>query len=528
MNEADLAIPEVDVTSFVLERAAEHAEKPALIDGPSGRAVTYGELAERIAAMRGGLLARGFASGDALAIYLPNLPEYAVAFHAAASAGGRATTANPLYTAGELGHQLHDSGARFLLTAPQLLDTALAAAEEAGVEEVFVVGEDPDHRQNQATPLAELLAAEPAPVAAIDPAADLAALPYSSGTTGLPKGVMLSHRNLVANLVQARESLTVEEQDALIGCLPFFHIYGMTVIMNLGLRNGATIVTMPRFDLAQFLELIERHRVTVGFVVPPIALALAKHPAIDDADLSSLRYLMSGAAPLGPEMVEAVEARLGCMVAQGYGMTETSPVTHTIPMDPQRNRVGTVGPPLRGTECRLVDPESGKDAGPGERGEVWIRGPQVMQGYLNNEEATAATIDADGWLHTGDIGIADEDGYCTIVDRLKELIKYKGFQVPPAELEALLLSHPAVADAAVVGVPDEEAGELPKAFVVVAQGKELDHEELMAWVGERVAPQKKIRLVEEIEAVPKSASGKILRRELTARERTATGGPESR
>ncbi|MGD9734589.1 MAG: AMP-binding protein [Solirubrobacterales bacterium] len=513
-----LAIPDVDVTSFVLEGAAARGEKPALIDGPSGRAIAYGELGERIAAMRGGLLARGFGRGDALGIYLPNLPEYAIAFHAAASAGGRATTANPLYTEHELGHQLQDSGARFLLTAPPLLETARAAARRAGVEEVFVVGES-----EGATPLAELLAAEPAPPAAIDPDADLAVLPYSSGTTGLPKGVMLSHRNLVANLIQAGEVLGVEAGDTLVGCLPFFHIYGMTVIMNLGLRAGATIVTMPRFDLAEFLALIERHRVSVGFVVPPIALALAKHPAVEDADLSSLRFLMSGAAPLGPELVEAVEARLGCLVAQGYGLTETSPVTHTVPIDPERNRIGTVGPPLRGTECRLVDPESGEQVGPGERGELWIRGPQVMRGYLNNEEATAATIDAEGWLHTGDIGIADEEGYCTIVDRLKELIKYKGYQVPPAELEALLLTHPAVADAAVVGVPDEEAGELPKAFVVVAPGAELDHEELIEWVGARVAPQKRIRLVEEIEAVPKSASGKILRRELTA-----TGEPQSR
>ncbi len=511
MSETDLEIPNVDVTSFVLEHAAERGEKPALIDGPSGRVLTYADLAEQIAAMRGGLLARGFDRGDALAIYLPNLPEYAIAFHAAASAGGRATTANPLYTVGELSHQLHDSSARFLLTAPPLLDTALAAAEEAGVEEVFVLGED-----ERATPWTELLAVEPAPLAAIDAATDLAVLPYSSGTTGLPKGVMLSHRNLVANLIQSGETLAIGEEDTTIGCLPFFHIYGMNLIMNLGLRRGTTIVTMPRFDLAEFLGLIERHGVTITFVVPPIALALAKHPAVDDADLSSLRFLMSGAAPLGPDLVEAIEARLGCMVAQGYGMTETSPATHTIPLDPERNRVGTVGPPLRGTECRLVDPESGEDVGPGERGEVWVRGPQVMQGYLNNEEATAATIDADGWLHTGDIGIADEDEYCAIVDRLKELIKYNGYQVPPAELEALLLAHPAVADVAVVGVPDEEAGELPKAFVVVTAGAELDHEELMAWVGERVAPQKRIRLVEEIEAVPKSASGKILRRELTA------------
>jgi acyl-CoA synthetase (AMP-forming)/AMP-acid ligase II len=518
VSETELAIPDVDVTGFVLEQAPERGDKAALIDGPSGRVLTYGELAERVAAMRGGLAARGFGKGDTLAIYLPNLPEYAIAFHAAASAGGRAMTANPLYTENELGHQLHDSRARFLLTVPPLLDTALAAAEAAHVEEVFAIGED-----ERATPFAELLAAEPVPPAAISAAGDLAALPYSSGTTGLPKGVMLTHRNLVANLIQAGEALTVNDEDTLIGCLPFFHVYGMTVIMNLGLRNGATIVTMPRFDLAQFLELIERHKVSVGFVVPPIALALAKHPSIDEADLSSLRFLMSGAAPLGPELVEAVEARLGCMVAQGYGMTETSPVTHTIAMDPQRNRIGTVGPPLRATECRLVDPESGVDAGPGERGEIWVRGPQVMRGYLNNEAATVATIDAEGWLHTGDVGVVDEAGYYSIVDRLKELIKYKGYQVPPAELEALLQTHPAVADVAVVGVADEEAGELPKAFVVVVAGAELDHDELMAWVGERVAPQKRIRLVEEIEAVPKSPSGKILRRELTA-----TGAPDPR
>ena len=521
MSEVDLAIPDVDVTSFVLERASEHGDKPALVDGPSGRAITYAELDAQIAAMRGGLRARGFGRGDTLAIYLPNLPEYAVAFHAAASAGGRATTANPLYTAGELGHQLHDSAAKLLLTAPPLLDTALAAAAEAGVEEVFVVGEDPDHQQDQhqqdqATPLAELLAAEPAPVAAIDPANDLAALPYSSGTTGLPKGVMLSHRNLVANLIQVQATLAIRDDDAFVGCLPFFHIYGMTMIMNLGLWSGTTTVTMPRFDLGDWLDLVARHRVTISFIVPPIALALARHPAVDDADLSTLRFLNSGAAPLAPELVGEVEARLGCMVGQGYGMTEASPVTHAIPLDPARNRAGTVGPAIPGTECRIVDPESGEDVGEGERGELWIRGPQVMRGYLNNEEATAATIDADGWLHTGDIAIVDPDGYYSIVDRLKELIKYKGYQVPPAELEALLLSHPAVADAAVVGVPDEEAGELPKAFVVVAAGEELDHNELIAWVSERVAPQKRIRLVEEIEAVPKSASGKILRRELTA------------
>jgi acyl-CoA synthetase (AMP-forming)/AMP-acid ligase II len=512
MSEQALEVPDVDITSFVLEHAPERGERPALIDGPSGRTIAYGELGEQVAALRGGLAERGFGAGETLAIHLPNVPEYALAFHAAASAGGRATTANPLYTADELGHQLEDAGAKLLLTAPLLLDVARAAAAHAGVEELIVLG---DKEVEGTTPLSALMAGGTGIAGKVDPATDLAALPYSSGTTGLPKGVMLSHRNLVSNLIQAGEVLGVGSEDTMIGCLPFFHIYGMTVIMNMGLRNGATIVTMPRFDLEQFLGLIERHRATVSFIVPPIALALARHPAVDRFDLSSLRFLMCGAAPLGPELVGEVEERLGCIVSQGYGMTETSPVTHTIPISREANRPGTIGPPLRATECRLVDPESGGDVAPGERGELWIRGPQVMLGYLDNEEATAATIDSDGWLHTGDVAVVDEDDYYTIVDRLKELIKFKGFQVPPAELEALLLTHPDVADVAVVGVPDEEAGELPKAFVVAA-GESLDHEALMAWVGERVAPQKKIRLVEEIEAIPKSASGKILRRELTS------------
>jgi acyl-CoA synthetase (AMP-forming)/AMP-acid ligase II len=224
----------------------------------------------------------------------------------------------------------------------------------------------------------------------------------------------------------------------------------------------------------------------------------------------------SGAAPLGADLVEQVSERIGAVVMQGYGLTETSPVTHCNPIDPERVKPGTIGPPLPDTECRLVDPDSGEELGAGERGELWVRGPQVMRGYLNNPEATSATIDADGWLHTGDVAVFDEDGYFQIVDRLKELIKYKGFQVPPAELEALLIGHPAVADAAVIGVPDEEAGELPKAFVVA--GEEVSDDELLSYVAERVSPQKRIRLIERVEEIPKSPSGKILRRVLAERE----------
>jgi acyl-CoA synthetase (AMP-forming)/AMP-acid ligase II len=509
-------IPGTDVTSFVLERADERGDKPALIDGPSGRRLTYAELARSVRRMAAGLAGRGFGKGDVLAVYMPNVPEYAIAFHGATSAGGMCTTVNPLYTAQELAHQLEDSGACMLLTVPPFLETAHEAAESAGVRDVFVVGETEGTASFE-----ELLGEEEgAPDVQIDPATDLAVLPYSSGTTGLPKGVMLTHQNLVANLCQIQSAMEVTEDDVLIGCLPFFHIYGMTVIMNQGLRHGATIVTMPRFDLEQFLALLEQYKVTRAYVVPPIALALAKHPAVDDHDVSSLQVIMSGAAPLGAELSQRVSERVGCFVMQGYGLTETSPVTHVIPNDPGRNKGGSIGPLLPNTECRLVDPESGEDVGLNEPGELWIRGPQVMSGYLNNAEATAATVDADGWLHTGDIGVVDSDGYFQIVDRLKELIKYKGFQVPPAELEALLITHPEVSDVAVIGVADEEAGELPKAFVVPA-GDDLDTDALMAWVGEQVAPQKRIRLVEVTDEIPKSPSGKILRRVLVERERAA-------
>ena len=508
----ELQFPDVDVTAFVLEHAGERGEKPALIDGPSGRTITYAELDRMSRAFAAGLAARGFGPGDALAIHMPNLPEYAVAFHGVARAGGRATTVNPLYTARELEHQLRDSRAKILLTVAPFLDVAREAATAAGGADVFVVGEADD-----VPSVTELLGdPEAAPEIEIDPPRDLAVLPYSSGTTGLPKGVMLTHSNLVANLVQIQDGFPIAEDDVLIGVLPFFHIYGQTVIMNQGLRAGATIVTMPRFDLEQFLDLIERHGVTRTYVVPPIALALAKHPAVEGRDLSSVETVMSGAAPLGGELAEQVASRIDCKVIQGYGLTETSPVTHVIRPHGE-NRPGSIGPPLAGTECRLVDPETGEDAPEGERGEICIRGPQVMAGYLNNEEATAATIDADGWLHTGDIAVRDADDYYTIVDRLKELIKYKGFQVPPAELEALLIAHPDVADVAVVGVADEECGELPKAFVVPA-GDSVDAEALKEFVAGQVSPQKQIRLVEEIDEIPKSPSGKILRRILKDRE----------
>ena len=321
---------------------------------------------------------------------------------------------------------------------------------------------------------------------------------------------MLTHTNLVANLVQCEGALDVQDGEVVLAVLPFFHIYGMQVLMNFFLSRGSTIVTVPRFDLQQCLELIQQHRITRLFAVPPIVLALAKHPLVDQYDLSSLRQVFSGAAPLGAELAQEASNRINCEVVQGYGMTEMSPVSHVTRMG--GFKPGTCGVTVANTECRIVDAEGGEDQGVGAVGELWVRGPQVMKGYLNNPEATAETIDADGWLHTGDVAFIDEDGHMTIVDRVKELIKYKGFQVAPAELEALLLTHPSIADAAVVGVPDEEAGERPRAFVVVKEGQQLSAEDVTAFTAEHVATYKVIHDVVFTDAIPKSASGKILRR----------------
>jgi acyl-CoA synthetase (AMP-forming)/AMP-acid ligase II len=512
---SDVEIPDVPLTPFVLARAGELGDKPALIDAPTGRTITYAELAESVRAVAAGLAERGFGKGDVFAHYAPNLPEYAVTFHAVATVGGVNTTANPLLTAEELAAQLRDCGARLLVTVPEQLEKATAAATRAGVEEIFVYG-----GAAGATPFVSLLESrgEP-PEVAIDPAEDLVALPYSSGTTGLPKGVMLTHRNLVANICQTVAHQRLREDDRVIAVLAFFHIYGLVVLMNMPLCRGATIVTMPRFDLPEFLRVIQDYRITRAWVAPPIVLALAKQPLVDEFDLSSLKFMLSGAAPLSAELEVACGKRLGCRMLQGYGLTETSPTTHSVPDDLAGQMPGSIGPALPNTECRIVDVLSGEDAPAGEPGELCIRGPQVMKGYLNKPQATAQAIDSDGWLHTGDIALVDEHGAVRIVDRVKELIKYKGYQVAPAELEAVLLTHPTITDAAVIGVPDEEAGEVPKAFVVVSGP--LTPEKVSAFVAERVAPYKKLRAVEIVDEIPKSPSGKILRRVLIERERAA-------
>jgi len=509
-----LEIPNLSIPAFVLGSAADRGGRPALVDGVTGRTITYEDLTSRIDRVAAGLTQLGLKKGEVCGVFSPNSIDYAIAVLAMLRLGAIVTTANPQYLADELEPQLRDARTRFLFTVAGLQNVACDAARRAGVERIIAFGD-----LEGATSFDELSTASgPVPEVTVD-SSDVAVLPYSSGTTGLPKGVMLTHRNLVANLLQLDAAGHLRDgEDTLVCFLPFFHIYGLAVVMLHGLWRGATLVVMPRFDLEQYVTLIERHKATTLHVVPPVMLALAKHPQLDGRDFSSVRKLFSGAAPLSAGVTAACTARLDCYLQQGYGLTESSPATHGTVDDQTVALDGSVGVPLANTEACIVDPTTGRRLGPGEGdGELWVRGPQVMLGYFNRPDATRQTIDEDGWLRTGDIARVDEQGRFHIVDRLKELIKYKGLQIAPAELEGVLISHPAVADAAVIPVPDDEAGEIPKAFVVLKSDASV--EELIAYVAARVAPFKKIRRMEIVDQIPKSPSGKILRRVLRERER---------
>ncbi|WP_029291784.1 AMP-binding protein [Cellulomonas sp. HZM] len=521
----DVEIPDVALYDYLFADLTDaDRARTAVVDSVSGRATTYGALVDQVDAVAGALAARGIGVGDVVALHAPNSPAFVAVFHGILRAGATVTTVNSLYTAEEIGRQLADSGARLAVTVSALLPAMAGGAAAAGIEHVVVLDGAEAH-----TSLADLLAAgEPAPQVAFDPSSHLAVLPYSSGTTGLAKGVMLTHRNLVANVAQTLPVIDLTPDDVVAAVLPFFHIYGMTVLLDLSLRARSTLVTFPRFDLEQFLATLQRERCTYLFVAPPIALALARHPLVADHDLSAVRTVLSGAAPLDGALADAVADRLGCRVVQGYGMTEMSPVSHAVPASRDDIPRGSVGVVVPNMLCRLVDPETGADIevpadGMSAAGELWCRGPNVMTGYLGDDEATRATLDAEGYLHTGDIATVDASGAFYVVDRLKELIKYHGYQVPPAELEALLLTHPDVLDAAVIGVPDEDGQEVPKAFVVRRPGAEPDEAAIMAWVAQRVAPHKKVRRLELVDAIPKSSSGKILRKDLRAREREHAG-----
>jgi acyl-CoA synthetase (AMP-forming)/AMP-acid ligase II len=513
-----IEVPAMTLPRFIREQARSREDKVAIVDAVSGRSLRYGELDRHIGRFAAGLAAHGFKPGDTLLMFAPNMPEWPVAALGALAAGGMVSGANPQYGAADLARQLRDARARFVFTIAPLLATVREAAAAAGGVTVIVPGD------GAADIAYETLLASTGPEPAIpeDPDA-LATLPYSSGTTGLQKGVMLSHRTVLSNLLQYNTATFepgVAERMVTLALLPMFHIYGFTVVTLCGLARGAKLVTLPRFEPEAFLQALQQHRVTHLAVVPPMLHFLALHPLVGSYDLSSLELVGCGAAPLAGALEVKAAQRIRCRVVQGYGMTESSGVIATT--YPGCTRVGASGQLLPGTQARVVDPATQADVPRGEPGEIWFRGPQAFKGYLNQPDATAATLTADGWVRTGDIGHIDAEGYLYLTDRLKELIKVKGFQVAPAELEALLGTHPQVADAGVIGRADERTGERPVAYVV-ARGA-LDPQALRSWVAQQVPEYKQLADVVLCAAIPKTSSGKILRRVLRAQDVARAGG----
>jgi acyl-CoA synthetase (AMP-forming)/AMP-acid ligase II len=502
------------VHDAVLAACDVYPHKTAVIDSSNGRRITYADYGELVRACARGLVAAGLKPGDVLAIFLPNSWEFCVAYHAATLAAGVPTLLNPTYREREVRYQLENSGAAFLLSdGPLLCDINLAGLN---LRRVFTSRQACAGTEAFSTLLATTTASLPQPAAAPDQT--LAALPYSSGTTGLPKGVMLSHRNLVANVFQTvgPHASQFHGDDVMLCFLPLYHIYGLNVALNPMLMLGGTIVLMPRFHPVQFGELICSERITVAPVVPPAMNALVQCAAAGTFPRQhTLRWVKSGAAPLAPELARRFTELTGVLVCQGYGMTEASPVTHIGYLEPELYKPESIGQPVYRTECRILD-EQGAELEPGNPGELVMRGPQFMLGYWKEPQATAAVL-RDGWYWSGDIVTRDLDDFYFVVDRRKEMIKYKGFPVAPAEVESVLLEHPAVRDCGVVGCKNDEAGEIPVAFVVLRDGFVADtgmEVELCGFVADRLTHYKQPRAVRFIDAVPKTASGKILRREL--------------
>ncbi|KAL9952228.1 hypothetical protein ACROYT_G039450 [Oculina patagonica] len=514
----DVDIPEnLSWTEFVFQNFDKYGDRTAIVDAISGRSISFNQIKDQTRRLSSALNKRGFQKGDVLAMYLPNVIEYPIIFHGVACLGGVITTVNPQYSPQDLARQLNTSGAKYLVTIPSLAVQAFRAGVLNGIRSVFVFGEARGC-ESISSLLSDDGTAFPRHVK-INPKEDLVLLPFSSGTTGVSKGVMQTHYNLIAQTCLLARDGVPPVEPTVLNVLPFYHAYGLTLISGANLYLGYKVVVLQRFEPHTFLKAIQDYKVMMAPLVPPLVLFLAKHPMVDKYDLSSLMILSSGAAPLARDLEIGVGKRLPSLVLvrQGYGMTEMTISSHGFGMS-DKVKPGSVGLLLPNLECKIIDPDTGKILGPNQDGEVCVRGPIVMKGYINNPEATAQTIDSDGWLHTGDIGHYDEDEYFFIVDRLKELIKYKGFQVPPAELEAILISHPNIDDVAVIGVPDRKAGELPKAFVV--RRGNVTSEAIMEFVAKRVAPQKKLRGgVEFVDKIPKSASGKILRRFLRKKEK---------
>ncbi|PYI05848.1 acetyl-CoA synthetase-like protein [Aspergillus sclerotiicarbonarius CBS 121057] len=534
-------IPDVDIWSLLFERndRAFPDNKVIYKDADTQRSYTYQQVKDAALSFGKGLKAIfDWKKGDVLALFTPNSIDTPAVMWGAIWAGGIVSPSNPAYTADELAFQLKNSGAKVLITQAPLLPIATAAAKEAGIPEdhIILVGDqrDPQARTKHFTSIRNISGATRFRKTKIDPSRDLSFLVYSSGTTGVPKGVMLSHRNLVANILQLAAgeagNLTWNggadgKGDRVLAFLPFFHIYGLNCLVHQTIYQGYELVVMTKFDIEKWCAHVQNYRITFSYIVPPVVLLLGKHPIVDKYDLSALRLLNSGAAPLTQELVEAVYARINCGIKQGYGLSETSPTTHTQPWEEWRTTVGSVGKLLPNMDAKYMTmPEDASDpveVPAGQVGELYMRGPNIFLGYHNNPSATADCLSPDGWFRTGDVGYQDPQGNFYITDRVKELIKYKGFQVAPAELEGILVDNDAIDDVAVIGLESEAHGtEVPLAYVVrsaksLSSGVDGLQEatNIVKWLDAKVAYHKRLRGgVTFIDEIPKSASGKILRR----------------
>ncbi|KAI3515955.1 hypothetical protein L1887_14862 [Cichorium endivia] len=507
-------IPDLTLPDFVLKDAESYADHVAFVDAATKKSYTYGEVVRDVRRSSKALRSLGMRTGHVILVVLPNVVEYGIVALGIMAGGGVFSGANPSSHSSEIKKQVELAEARLIITDAKTYNKV----REFGLP-VVVVG---DERVQGTVFWDELLeAGERASNNVTESVVnqdDLCALPFSSGTTGLSKGVMLTHRNIVANLTSTLFSVGPDliGKVTILGLIPYFHIYGLTGILCATLKNKGKVVVMGRYDLSTVLKALIEHEVTFAPIVPPILLGLVKHPIMEDLAKLKLRSVMSAAAPLAPEIYEEFQRRFPEVVVQeAYGMTEHSCITLTHG-DPRKGhhtaKKRSVGYILPNLEVKFIDPDTGRSLPYDTPGEICVRSQCVMKGYYKNEAETAQTIDKQGWLHTGDIGYIDREGDVFIVDRMKELIKYKGFQVAPAELEGILLGHPSVEDAAVVGLPDEEAGEIPGAHVVMSKDAKESEEEMMKYVANNVAQYKKVRMLHFVDTIPKSPSGKIMRR----------------
>eukprot|EP00249_Psilotum_nudum_P012013 c23531_g1_i1 orf=443-2071(-) len=495
----------------------EFAAKLAMVDAKTGQRLTYGEFHNSVLAVAAGLTGIGVKQGDVVLLMLRNSVYVPVLFNAVLSIGAVVTTMNPLNTAQEIVVQLKHSKTSLIITSYDAVGKVL----NLGLPLVLLDDGRTDASSFEFTHFEKLLSADPrnAPKVRIKQT-DTAALLYSSGTTGLSKGVILSHGNFIAalSILEYARKEPLQDDDVALALLPMFHVAGLVWVAGDVLHSGGTLVILPKFDLVDMLEAIERYKITHLGIVPPVVVALTKSPTVNKYDLNSVRSIHSGGSPLGKKTIESFLSKHPHVtkVEQAYGMTETTGIGCGLAAD---TPFGSAGRLMSNTEAKVVDTETGKCLPPNNIGELLLRGPFVMQGYLNNARATAETIDNGHWIHTGDLVYFDDSGSMFVVDRLKELIKHKGFQVPPAELEALLLTHPKIADCAVVPFQDEYAGEIPLAYIVCTSGSSLTAGEVINFVAEKVAPHKKIRKVTFVDGIPRSPSGKILRKMLKEQAR---------